>query len=243
MGMGCIIFVSRTLRIFHIYCNAIFSFEEDVSESVAIIYIAVLGRDVRYNEISFFVATYLASQTMNEKEVLKKIWQREEAIKENLLKMPEPKELWDELLKMLDTLPSDSIYFLRYQKLKSKMWTWYEDSRGYSSGNPWKDMFEPFLGIFEQYQATKTLKNRFESESLFVESRVQGEDGDQHILVGEKSGDGNKAHVVVDGKTAEIRVEDNGHRAPEELITRIETILTLSDGRKIRTTREVVEEL
>lgn len=189
------------------------------------------------------MATYLASQTMNEKEVLKKIWQREEAIKENLLKMPEPKELWDELLKMLDTLPSNSIHFLRYQKLKSKMWTWYTDSRGYPSGNPWKDMFEPFLGIFEQYQAAKTLKNRFESENLFIESRVQGEDGDQHILVGEKSGDGNKAHVVVDGKTAEIRVEDNGHRAPEELMARIETILTLSDGRKIRTTREVIEEL
>lgn len=180
---------------------------------------------------------------MNEKEILKKIWQKEQALKENVLKMPEPKELWDELLRMLDTLPSESIHFLRYQKLKSKMWTWYTDSRGYPSGSPWKDMFEPFLNIFEQYQAEKTLKNRLELEHLFIESRVQGEDGDQHLLVGEKNGDANKAHIVIDGKTAEIRVEDKGHQAPEDLLAKIETILTLTDGRKIRTTREVIEEL
>ena len=180
---------------------------------------------------------------MNEKEVLKKIWQKEEAIKENLLKMPEPQDLWDELLKMLDTLPSNSVHFLRYQKLKSKMWTWYTDLRGYPSGNPWKEMFEPFLVIFEQYQAEKTLKNRFESEDLFIELRVQGQDGDQHILVGEKNGDGNKAHVIVDGKTAEIRIEDNGHQAPEELMNKIETILTLRNGSKIRTTREAIGKL
>lgn len=179
---------------------------------------------------------------MNEKEILKKIWQRKEAIKENLLKMPEPKDLWDELLNLLDTIPSSSIHFLRYQKLRSEMWTWYTNSKGYPTGNPWKDMFEPFLSIFEQYQAQKTLKNRIESENFFIESRVQGEDGDQHILVGEKKGEiGNKAHIIIDGKTAEIRVEDNGHQAPEEMMDRIETILTLSDGRKIRTTREVIE--
>jgi len=180
---------------------------------------------------------------MNEKEILKKIWQKEETIKENLLKMPEPKELWADLLKMLDALPSSSIYFLRYQKLKSRMWTWYTDSRGYPSGNPWKDMFEPFLNIFQQYESEKTLKNRLELEHLFIESRVQGDDGDQHILVGEKNGDANKAHIVIDGRTAEIRIEDNGHQAPEELMTKIETILTLKGGKRILTTRGVIEEL
>lgn len=180
---------------------------------------------------------------MSEKEILKKIWQKEQALKENVLKMPEPKELWDELLQMLNTLPSNSIHFLRHQKLKSKMWTWYTDSRGYPSGSPWRDMFEPFLNIFEQYQAEKTLKNRLESEHLFIESRVQGEDGDQHLLVGERNGEANKAHIVIDGKTAEIRVEDKGHQAPEDLMAKIETILTLKDGRKIRTTREIIEEL
>lgn len=181
---------------------------------------------------------------MNEILILKKIWQKEKALKENLLEMPEPENLWNELLKILDNLPLESVHFLRYKKLKkSKMWTWWTDSKGYPAGDPWKDMFEPFLVIFEKYQAEKTLKSRFESENLFIESRVQGHDSDQHILVGKKDGNGNKAHIIIDGKTAEIRVEDKNHQAPEELVAKIETILTLPDGRRILTTREVIEEL
>ncbi len=181
---------------------------------------------------------------MSEISILRRIWQKEKALKENLLEMPEPKNLWDDLLKVLDKLPSESIHFLRYKKLKkSKMWTWWTDSKGYSSGNPWKDMFEPFLVIFEQYQAEKTLKNRFESENLFIESRIQGQDGDQHILIGKKDANGNKAHVIIDGKTAEIRIEDKDHQTPEELVAKIETMLILPDGRRIRTTREIIEDL
>lgn len=183
---------------------------------------------------------------MNEKEILKKIWQKEQALKENNLKMPEPEELWNELLKILDTLPKDSIYYLRYQKLKrGKIWYTGNGLKegGYPVGNPWKEMFAPFMAIFEQYQAEKTLKSRLELEHIFIEIRINGEEDDRHILVGEKNGDANKAHIVIDGKTAEIRVEDKEHQAPEDLLAKIETILTLKDGKKIRNIREVIEEL
>ena len=181
---------------------------------------------------------------MNEKEILKKIWAKEQALKENILKMPEPQNLYNDLIKMLDALPQDSIHFLRYQKLKvNKMRTWYTDSSGYPTGQPWVEMFEPFLNIFQQYEAEKTLKNRLELENVFIEIRVNGEEGDRHILVGEKNGDANKAHIVIDSKTAEIRVEDKGNQAPEDLMDKIETILTLKNGKKIRTTREIIEEL
>lgn len=64
--------------------------------------------------------------------------------------------------------------------------------------------------------------------------------GDVHVLVGKRDGTGNRVHIVIDGKTAEIRVEDN-QTVPEELIKSIESTLTLHDGRTVRFTRELIE--
>lgn len=75
---------------------------------------------------------------------------------------------------------------------------------------------------------------------MFVESRSQGED--QHLLIGEKNGSGGKAHIIIDGKTGEIRVEDN-QKEPTELTARIETFLTLPSGKRIKTIREAIEEI
>lgn len=120
------------------------------------------------------------------------------------------------------------------------MWTWYSDRAGYPEANTWEHKFQPFMNILEQHMAEKTIKNRLESEGLFIESRSQGED--QHILIGEKDNTKDKAHLIIDGKTAEIRIDDSD-RSPEELVHKIETILTLKDGKNIRTTRELIEEL
>lgn len=89
-------------------------------------------------------------------------------------------------------------------------------------------------------EIVKTIKNRLKTEDLFVESRSQGED--QHLLIGKRDGNPEKAHLIVDGKTGEIRVEDN-QQEPTELIQKIESVLTLRSGKKIRTTREAIEEL
>lgn len=86
--------------------------------------------------------------------------------------------------------------------------------------------------------ATKNIKRRLKEKDLWIETRSQGED--VHILVGKRDGLGNKVHIVIDGKTAEIRVEDN-QAVPEELIKSIESTLTLNDGRVVRFSRELLE--
>ena len=84
------------------------------------------------------------------------------------------------------------------------------------------------------------MKRRFEAEGLFVESRSQGED--QHLLIGKTDGTAEKAHITIDGKSGEIRTED-GRQEATELGIKIETILTLPSGKKIKTTRQAIEEI
>jgi len=86
--------------------------------------------------------------------------------------------------------------------------------------------------------AARTIKRGLKEKDLWIETRSQGED--VHILVGKRDGTSKKVHVVIDGKTAEIRVEDN-QTAPEELIKSIESTLTLNDGRVVRFSRELLE--
>jgi len=177
-----------------------------------------------------------------EKNILKKIWNNERALKENLLTTPEAQSLQKDLIKHLEEkIPSTSYAGLKLRKIKieRKFQTWWSNSNGYPLGDPWK-MIQPFLEILEQFEAEKTIKNRLETEGLFVESRSQGED--QHILIGEKDGTGEKAHIIIDGKNGEIRIEDK-RRSPEELVAKIETIFTLPNGKKIRTSRELLEEI
>ncbi len=87
----------------------------------------------------------------------------------------------------------------------------------------------------------KTFKNRLEAENLFIESRSK-EDGDIHLLIGKRDGKSEKAHAVLDEKTGEIRIEDN-QLEPLELIKKIESVITLPTGKKIRVTRESIEEI
>jgi hypothetical protein len=178
---------------------------------------------------------------MTEKEILKIIWLNQQSLEENLLKTEDVKKVWESLLNFLDQMPNTSIIYLRYQKLKrSKMWTWWTNRAGYPAGNPWQDMFRPFLNILEQYLAEKTIKERIDSKDFFVESRIQGED--QHIFIGDRKSNGDKAHITIDGKTGEIRIDDKDQQ-PEEFVHKIETILILKNGKKIRTTRELLEEI
>lgn len=89
-------------------------------------------------------------------------------------------------------------------------------------------------------KAVKTIKNKLKTEGLFIESRSQDED--LHLLIGKRDGTADKAHIVIDGKTAEIRVEDN-QQEPTDLIEKVESVLTLKGGKKVKVTREAIEEL
>ena len=176
---------------------------------------------------------------MNEKDISKLIWSKEAALKENLLLTEEAKEIQETIIAFLDSvLDTNSLPGLRYRRLKNgnQLKTWWS-TNGYPTDGGWNKI-KPLVDIFEQYLAEKTIKNRIKDDEFFIESRRQGED--EHILVGKRDGSGSKAHIVIDGTTGEIRVEDN-QQAPEEVISKIQTILTLPNGKKIQSTREVLE--
>jgi len=88
------------------------------------------------------------------RKALKSIWQKEEALKENLLLTPEAKTLQDKLIESLkNNLPEDTVPALRLRKLlrENIVTTWWSDRRGYPT-SPWKNI-EPLLKIAEQYEA------------------------------------------------------------------------------------------
>lgn len=177
-----------------------------------------------------------------EANTLKELWGKKQALKENLLLTKKAQAIQEALLAHLEKLlPKDSIPGLRFRKLRAerRFQTWWSNSNGYPIDNPWGKI-QPFLDILQQHEAEKTIKRRLETEGLFVESRSQGED--QHLLIGLRDGSADKAHIIIDGKTGEIRVKNN-QQEPTQLAARIETILTLPNGRKIRTTREAIEEI
>ncbi len=180
---------------------------------------------------------------MTDQEVLKLIQSNEQALRENLLASHEAEEIQKALARFLDEhLPKDSITGLRYRKLKTdkRLGAWWKGPDGYPMGNTWSEKFVPLINILEQYLAEKTIKKRLEIEGLFIESRQQGEGGDEHLIIGEKDGTGEKAHVVIDSATGEIRVKEKG-KEPTELTRRIETILTLKSGKRVKTSREAIE--
>lgn len=177
---------------------------------------------------------------MDDKELSKLIWANEAALKENLLLTSEALKIRDTLIDYLNSvLNIKSLPGLRLRKIMSnaKLDTWWSNNAGFPIDNAWQKI-EKYIDIFQQYLAEKTIKKRISDDQFFIESRIQGED--QHILVGSRDGSGSKAHIVIDGTTGEIRVEDN-QQAPEEVIKKIETIIKLPNGKQIRTTREILE--
>ncbi len=182
---------------------------------------------------------------MSEKELHRLIRAKEQGLRENLLKTPEAQAVHKSFLDFLDAaLVRDSIPWLRYRRLRetrgTPLDTWWTGDDGYPLESPWKQKFDPLLQILEAHYAEKTLKKRLTLGGFFVESRIQGED--QHILVGKRDGSGHKAHVVIDGVTGEIRIDERD-QPPEEVLKGIETVLTLASGRKVRSTREALEEI
>lgn len=172
---------------------------------------------------------------MNEDEIYKLIKSKEYAIRENLLLKEELLEVEKPIKEFLDkNLSSDSILFLKYRKLNKTMRTLYWDNKGYPVGG--YKYIEPVINIFEQYLATKKIKRRLENEKLWVQSNIQG--NEEHIFIGEKEAD-DKVHLII-GETGEVRI-DKKDNAPHEVVRKVETVLTLKSGEKIRSTKTALE--
>lgn len=76
----------------------------------------------------------------SEVNVIKEIWRKEQALKENLLLTPEAQAIQESLLAHLEKLlPRDSVPGLRFRKLRAerRFQTWWTNSNGYPTDNPW----------------------------------------------------------------------------------------------------------
>lgn len=176
---------------------------------------------------------------MNEQEVVKLIKSKEGAVAEALLLSGELTDVKVEVEKFLDkNLMGDSLLGLRYRKFKAtnKSSVLWSNEHGYPVNG--QDWIKPYIDFFEKFLAEKRLKNRLENENLWVESVAQGEE--QHLMVGEKSGTGEKVHVIF-GETGEIRI-DKKDQSPAELFKKIEGVLTRPDGTIIKSTVEFFKE-
>ena len=178
---------------------------------------------------------------MNEKDIIKLIKSKSQAINENLLLSTELTEIKKKIEQFLDqNLKGDSLLSLRYRKFKlsAKPRTlWSDGSSGFPAGSG-KDWIKPYLDFFEKYITEKKIINRLEDENLWVESRTQG--NEQHLLVGDKKGNGEKVHLIF-GETGEIRI-DKKDINPNEIFRKVESVLTKQDGSIVKSTLEFFKE-
>ena len=93
----------------------------------------------------------------------------------------------------------------------------------------WQDVSGGKAGVAE-----KKIINRLEDKNLWVESRTQG--NEQHLFVGDKQNNGEKVHLIF-GETGEIRI-DKKDQSPNEIVRKVEAVLTNLDGSMVRTTLE-----
>lgn len=176
---------------------------------------------------------------MNESDIIKLIKSNSQAIKENLLLSDELSKIKDILESFLDKkLTNKDLLSLRYRKFKStnKSRTLYSDTNGYATESEY--WIGPYIKFFENYITEKKIINKLEDESLWVESRTQG--NEQHILIGEKKNKGEKAHLIL-GETGEIRI-DKKDQNPSELLKKVEAVLTKPNGEIVKSTLEFFNE-
>lgn len=147
-------------------------------------------------------------------------------------------EIKEKIKQFLDqNLKGDGLLSLRYRKFKLSgsrpLWS---DASDFPADG--KDWIKPYIDFFEQYITEKKIINRLEDENLWVESRTQG--NEQHLLVGDKQGNGGKVHLVF-GETGEIRI-DKKDQSPSEIFRKVESVLTKCDGRIVKSTLEFFKE-
>ena len=175
---------------------------------------------------------------MKEEEIIRLIKSKSQAIDENLFLSTELTEIKDEIKEFLDhNLKSGGLLSLRYRKFKlSGSRPLYSDASGFPASG--KDWVKPYLDFFEQYITEKKIINRLEGKNLWVESRTQG--NEQHLLVGDKQGNGGKVHLVF-GETGEIRI-DKKDQSPSDIFRKVESVLTKLDGSIVKSTLEFFKE-
>ena len=172
---------------------------------------------------------------MTGEEIIKLIKSKSQAIEESLLLTKELEEVKEKIEQFLDqNIKGDSLLALRYRKFKlpGKPRTLWSTTNGFPIGG--KEWISGYINFFEQFITEKKIINRLEDKNLWVESRTQG--NEQHLFVGDKQNNGEKVHLIF-GETGEIRI-DKKDQSPNELVKKVEAVLTNLDGSIVKTTLE-----
>lgn len=182
------------------------------------------------------------AELLAEEDVLKLIKRNEIPIRENLLKREDLERIKVSLETFLDSnLRDGTLDYLRFQKMKATRvkqrdgTLWIGDDGYPTNGAGW---IAPYIEAFENYLGSKKLKRRLEDKNLWIQSNIENDE--EHLIIGDRSKEkGQHVHLIV-GKTGEIRI-DPKDSAPHELLRSVETVLTLKDGKKIRSTKAMLE--
>jgi len=176
---------------------------------------------------------------MKEEEIIKLIKSKAQAIDENLFPSTELTEIKKKIKQFLDqNLEGSGLLSLRYRKFKlSGSRPLYSDASGFPTDGG-KEWIKPYINFFEKYIAEKKIINHLGDKNLWVESRTRG--NEQHLLVGDKQGNGEKVHLVF-GETGEIRI-DKKDQPPNEIFRKVESVLTKLDGGIVKSTLEFFKE-
>ncbi len=170
------------------------------------------------------------------KEILYKLHKIRDLISEGLAKSKEKSEVLQEA-KVVQKIFTHEIFKRKAEKLATRtLYTsLYHD--GFVAESEANDL-TPWIDLITEYLDKGKVKRRLEKEGLWIESVQDGED--EHIFVGEKEKKGQKVHLIRDGGTGELRIDPKDQQ-PHELLQRVETVLTLNTGEKIRSTHGTLE--
>lgn len=200
--------------------------------------------EILANEISQFINQKTEEMDIyviepNEKvflEILNKLKKVQKLISDGLVRPEEKLQVLEEA-KQKSQLFQDELYKRRAEKT-GKQTIWSKQTRDGFVASDESSQLQPWIDLFENYLGQSKIKRRLESEGLWVQSNIQGED--EHLFIGKRDGLKDKVHMVIDGGTGEIRI-DPKDQTPHDLVDKVETILTTKTGEKIRSTRTSLE--
>ena len=177
---------------------------------------------------------------MTEEELTKSIKSKRAAINEELLTTAELRALQAEIQNFADEhIQGDSLFALRYRKFRhpERPRTLWSDSNGlYPRGGA--EWIKPWIDIIDQYLTEKKIKARLEDDQLWVQTNL--DKNDQHMFIGEKDASGGKKVHLIFGEGGDIRFDKNDE-APENVLKKVQSVLTTKDGKQIISTMEFLD--
>lgn len=168
--------------------------------------------------------------------ILSKLTRVKDLLSEGLARVTEKSDVLEEAKQNIGLI-EDDILGRKAEKLSKRTiyTTTYND--GFADPKEIADL-NPWIELLQEYLGRDKIKRRLEKEGLWIQSNIDGED--EHLFIGEKDNNGKKIHLIRDGGTGEIRI-DPKDQIPHALLRKVETIITLTTGERVRSTLTKLE--